>query len=328
MASADLDFGELDRCRPSGRASRAASCDRTTSKVWATSARADVIDMDRGARQRRRLPACPAKRASRAGRRRLGSEQHLPLSQDGRDRRDLQAPGRSASATVWSREGAWSASIPATHFLIRRRGTEGYDALVSTMPLDRLVEQLVKLPGRPAPSRGGARAHRASAWSGSGTSGRCETDRCWMYFPETGRPFYRVTNFAKYAAANVPGGDTSASRSYLTETLVLRASTRERPRRHEAARARRPRRDRARRGDTPIASVCTIDVDYAYPVPTLGRDGALAVVQPWLFEHDILLAGTLRLLALRDRQHGPRREDGDRRRPPSPGRVAEEIVSV
>jgi Glycosyl transferase family 2 len=31
-------------------------------------------------------------------------------------------------------------------------------------------------------------------------------------------PFYRVTNFAKYSAANVPGSDTSRYRSYLTET--------------------------------------------------------------------------------------------------------------
>ena len=37
----------------------------------------------------------------------------------------------------------------------------------------------------------------------------------------------------------------------------------------------------------PIASVHTIDVDYAYPIPTRERDRALAVIQPWLAAHDI-----------------------------------------
>ena len=41
----------------------------------------------------------------------------------------------------------------------------------------------------------------------------------------------------------------------------------------------------------PIASLHTIDVDYAYPMPTLGRDAALAVVQPWLMERDIYSRG-------------------------------------
>ena len=30
---------------------------------------------------------------------------------------------------------------------------------------------------------------------------------------------------------------------------------------------------------------------YSYPVPTLGRDAALAVIQPWLTEHDIYSRG-------------------------------------
>ena len=32
-------------------------------------------------------------------------------------------------------------------------------------------------------------------------------------------------------------------------------------------------------------------VPYSYPVPTLGRDAALAVIQPWLAEHDIFSRG-------------------------------------
>ena len=43
--------------------------------------------------------------------------------------------------------------------------------------------------------------------------------------------------------------------------------------------------------DQNVASTHAIDVDYAYPVPTLGRDRALAVIQPWLMERDIFSRG-------------------------------------
>ena len=46
-----------------------------------------------------------------------------------------------------------------------------------------------------------------------------EDDRSWLYFADPDVPFYRVTNFAKYAAANVPGGDTARYSSFLTETF-------------------------------------------------------------------------------------------------------------
>jgi UDP-galactopyranose mutase len=43
--------------------------------------------------------------------------------------------------------------------------------------------------------------------------------------------------------------------------------------------------------DQSIASVHMIDVDYAYPVPTLTRDAALRTIQPWLMEREIYARG-------------------------------------
>ena len=40
-----------------------------------------------------------------------------------------------------------------------------------------------------------------------------------------------------------------------------------------------------------IVSRQLMRVPYSYPVPTLGRDAALAVIQPWLMEHDIYSRG-------------------------------------
>jgi hypothetical protein len=34
-----------------------------------------------------------------------------------------------------------------------------------------------------------------------------------------------------------------------------------------------------------------MQVPYSYPVPTIGRDDALAVIQPWLASHEIYSRG-------------------------------------
>jgi protoporphyrinogen oxidase len=115
-------------------------------------------------------------------------------------------------------------------------------------------------------------------------------DRSWLYFADPDVPFYRATNFAKYAAANVPGGDTDRYSSYMTET----AYSTHRPGSRETLET-----DVVQalvstgllEDDVSIASLHTLDIEYAYPIPTLGRDAALAVVQPWLMEHGIYSRG-------------------------------------
>jgi len=40
-----------------------------------------------------------------------------------------------------------------------------------------------------------------------------------------------------------------------------------------------------------VVSTWEVNVDYGYPVPTLGRDRALAAIQPWLEERGIFSRG-------------------------------------
>jgi hypothetical protein len=114
--------------------------------------------------------------------------------------------------------------------------------------------------------------------------------KSWMYFPEPELPFYRVTNFAKYAAANVPGADTGRYSSFMTETAhsdrrpVSRDGLGERV---EAA----LRQAGLVAGRPQVASVHVEQIEYAYPIPTRDRDRALAVIQPWLSDHRILSRG-------------------------------------
>jgi UDP-galactopyranose mutase len=164
-----------------------------------------------------------------------------------------------------------------------------YDALVSTMPLDRLIKATSDCPDavRDAASR---LRHNGVYMVGVGFEAPLSDTRSWMYFPQPDVEFYRVTNFAKYAAANVPGGDTSRYCSYMTETAYSEQKrvTREGLEARVAADlvtagvvANRP----------PVASVHVEDIEYAYPVPTLSRDRELAAVQPWLMERRILSRG-------------------------------------
>ena len=115
-------------------------------------------------------------------------------------------------------------------------------------------------------------------------------DRSWLYFPGADVPFYRVTNFAKYSPANVPGADVQRYSAYLTETSYPAG----RPHRR-AELEQRVVAGLVTGGVVdelgPVVSLHTVDAPYAYPLPTVDRDPALAVVQPWLEERAIFSRG-------------------------------------
>jgi hypothetical protein len=125
---------------------------------------------------------------------------------------------------------------------------------------------------------------------GVGCERPLEDDRSWLYFPDPDVPFYRVTNFAKYAAANVPGGDTARYSSLLTETSYSEHRPGDRGSIEEQVVDGLVGTGLLDR-DVALASVHTIDAEYAYPIPTRDRDAALAVVQPWLQEQGIYSRG-------------------------------------
>jgi UDP-galactopyranose mutase len=165
----------------------------------------------------------------------------------------------------------------------------GYDALVSTMPLDRLVGIVEDAPDVLCHAASDLR-HNSVYMVGVGYEAPLADDKSWMYFPQDTTPFYRATNFAKYAAANVPGGDTGRYCAYMTETSFSDVK-------HEPRAGLEERVEAGLRaagvieGRPPVASVHVEEIDYAYPVPTLRRDSALEVIQPWLAERGIFSRG-------------------------------------
>ena len=164
-----------------------------------------------------------------------------------------------------------------------------YGQLVWTGPLDRLIAIL-----RGAPDVILAAAadlvHNSVTVVGIGYEAPLTDDRSWLYFPDADIPFYRATNFAKYAARNVPDGRVDRYCSWMTEI----ASSPWRPldqcnlgERVDAA----IRRLGLVAGDATVASVHVEHLLYGYPVPTLGLDAALHTIQPFLMDRGVLARG-------------------------------------
>jgi UDP-galactopyranose mutase len=166
--------------------------------------------------------------------------------------------------------------------------THGYDHLVSTMPLDLLV---AAVDGAPDAVRRAADdlVHTTVTIVGIGYEAPVTDVLSWSYFPQPDVPFYRATNFGAYAAANVPGGATDRYSSWMTE--IAHAPGTELPEAIEVDVDRSLREAGLVPPDAPIASVHRHTLPYAYPVPTLGRDAALAAIQPWLAERAIRSRG-------------------------------------
>ena len=115
-----------------------------------------------------------------------------------------------------------------------------------------------------------------------------------MYFPESNSPFYRVTNFFNYSPHNVPNGDVDTYFSLMCETTYSPHKPVDKERIIEDTiqglvnTGMITEEERGR-----IVSRYLIDIPYSYPVPTVGRDRALEVVQPWLESQGVYSVGAL-----------------------------------
>jgi protoporphyrinogen oxidase len=189
------------------------------------------------------------------------------------------------------RYGAEVTAVDVERRALRLAGgaTQPYDALVSTMPLDRLVARASQAPAEVVRA---ARAlkHNSVYMVGVGYEAPLVDDKSWMYFPGEEAPFYRATNFAKYAAANVPDADTSRYRAFMTETAFSESRAVPRAGLEEKV-VDGLRAAQLIDGRPAIASVHVEEIEYAYPVPTLGRDAALGVIQPWLMRQRVFSRG-------------------------------------
>lgn len=168
---------------------------------------------------------------------------------------------------------------------------ESYDLLINTSPLDLLIRSCSPLPET---LRAAAEdlVHNSGLIVGLGFEGKRDDSKCWMYFPESNCPFYRVTNFHNYSPFNVPAEDSSRYFSLMCETTYSQHKPENSSKIVESTiqgLINSGMIDESERAD--IVSRYLIDIPYSYPVPTLNRDKALSVIQPFFEENSVYSRG-------------------------------------
>ena len=158
--------------------------------------------------------------------------------------------------------------------------TVAYERLISTMPRDLLLQ---RLDGE----RDLVRQASHFVWSSShiigvGIQGQVPEalrTKCWMYFPESSTPFYRVTVFSNYSPHNVPNpgkqwslmAEVSESpQKRVNESTILAETI-------EGFRHVGFFDDTSR-----IVTTWHRRLTRGYPTPWLGRDSILDAVEPRL----------------------------------------------
>lgn len=165
-----------------------------------------------------------------------------------------------------------------------------YDHLLSTLPLDQLVLNLQPTAPQEIQDQARQLLHSGSFIVGVGIKQPSPSTKCWMYFPEDNCPFYRLTYLSNYSPEVVPDAATHYSllaeisrsnfkpcnrETIVAETLQGMVNTK-----------------MLSQADTrDIVDTHLIERDYTYPIPSLGRDKALAALHPFLESKNIYSRG-------------------------------------
>jgi len=173
-----------------------------------------------------------------------------------------------------------------------RDGTgDTYDVLISTAPLDLVVQRLKGADGMLLEASQDLH-HNNLLVVGLGLKKKIETGRCWIYFADEEMPCYRATYFSHYSPNNVPGGDTERYSSLMCEVSFQCGKQPDAERIQDQIIAGLIRANILEESDREhIVSRYGHTVPYSYPIPTLNRDRALGVLQPALMKQGIYSRG-------------------------------------
>lgn len=165
-----------------------------------------------------------------------------------------------------------------------------YDVLLNTTPLDLLVANMKGPVPDDVRHQATQLRHSGSYIVGVGVNQPSPSTKCWMYFPESNSPFYRVTYLSNYSPDVVP----DATRQYSLLAEISRSPF-------------KPVNGETVVQDTldgmvntqllsaqdldDVVDTFVIEREYTYPTPSLERDGALAAILPWLETRDIYSRG-------------------------------------
>jgi protoporphyrinogen oxidase len=181
---------------------------------------------------------------------------------------------------------------PARHTVSFTDGTgDKYDVLISTAPLDLLVQGMKSADGSLLEATQDL-DHNNLLVVGIGLKKKIETGRCWIYFTDKEMPCYRATYFSHYSPNNVPDADTEKYSSLMCEMSFRVGETPDPELVLDQVIAGLIRSKILEESDRDcIISRYHRSIAYSYPIPTLNRDRTLNILQPALMKQDIYSRG-------------------------------------
>jgi protoporphyrinogen oxidase len=216
--------------------------------------------------------------------------------------RTFRFPKYGGTGAVWQAIGRSlppervSLGVPVTSIQARDHVVEMADGtswryryLISSMPLNHLIGMTDEMAAyRDAKSR---LLYSSTYVVGVGMAGTPPVHlatKCWMYFPESHSPYYRITVFTNYSPNNAP---------HPGEEWSLMTETSESPYKPVNAKTlvddtlRALRQDRLLPQDAEIRTLVCRRIPQSYPTPFLGRDGVVDPILRALEEMDIYSRG-------------------------------------
>ena len=180
--------------------------------------------------------------------------------------------------------------VDAKEVVLADGSRERYDILMNTMPLDVLVREMNGDVPEGIRCEASRLRHSGGYIVGVGLKQPSPSKKCWMYFPESNAPFYRVTYLSNYSPEVVP--DARTHYSLLAEVSHSEFKPVDRCKVVEDTIQGMVNVKLLREEDrADIVDAHLIERDYTYPTPSLERDGALHAVLPWLESKDIYSRG-------------------------------------
>jgi protoporphyrinogen oxidase len=167
---------------------------------------------------------------------------------------------------------------------------ERYDMLLSTMPMDVLVDRMTSDVPEAVVDASRQLRHSGSYIVGVGIKQPSPSNKNWMYFPESNCPFYRVTYLSNYSPEVVPDPTTHYSLLCEVSRSPFKPVDGDRVA-EETIRGLVNAKLITERDQDDIVDVHVISREYTYPIPSLERDGALKTIHPYLESRDIYSRG-------------------------------------
>ncbi|KAJ7354978.1 hypothetical protein OS493_028637 [Desmophyllum pertusum] len=188
--------------------------------------------------------------------------------------------------SVMIESGTWKKSIHELKF----------DTLISTIPLDMLVNMITGRNGSPEEMKE-MTSHLLYSHThviGIGLTGQPPQvllNKSWMYFPDSDSPFYRITVFSSYSDDHVP--EPGKQWSLMCEAAEPKHNPNLEYWTKENLITATIQALRVYRFITPdmVVSKYHRRLDHGYPIPSINREVILDKVQPWLESKDIYSRG-------------------------------------